>query len=131
MPVGGRLVLKGGETLEGVKKKKKSKKPKDVNPEDPEQQAQGEAVEPGTADPNKPKPIAPTAVNVMSGKNYEQEFEFETQRMAAPKARATPWGSSYRAPPEILHGYKHKVTGKSAEERLDMRSASKADKFCK
>ncbi len=28
-------------------------------------------------------------------------------------------------------GYDKKVTGKTAEERLDMRAATKADKFCK
>jgi hypothetical protein len=28
-------------------------------------------------------------------------------------------------------GYTHKVTGKTASERLDMRAATKADKFCK
>lgn len=36
------------------------------------------------------------AINTQTGKNYEQEFEFETARMAAPKIRSTPWGSSYR-----------------------------------
>lgn len=36
-------------------------------------------------------------------------------------------------PKHMLHilGYTKKVTGKTAEERLDLRSASKADKFCK
>jgi hypothetical protein len=44
-----------------------------------------------------------TAINV-SGKTYEEEFDLETKRMAAPKVKNTPWGSSYRAAPEILHG---------------------------
>jgi hypothetical protein len=35
--------------------------------------------------------------------------------------RSTAWGSTYRAAPEILHGYDRKVTGKTASERLDMR----------
>lgn len=53
------------------------------------------------------------------------------QRMSAPKARSTAWGSSYRAPPEVLHGYTKKVTGANAEERLDLRCASKGDRYCK
>lgn len=48
MPVGGRLVLKGGEVLEGaVKKKKKSKKSKDVSKEDLEQETKEEGGELG------------------------------------------------------------------------------------
>jgi len=31
----------------------------------------------------------------------------------------------------FLAGYTHKITGKTAEERLDLRASSKADKFCK
>lgn len=37
------------------------------------------------------------------------------------KVRSTAWGCTYRAPPEILHGYDRKVTGKTASERLDLR----------
>ena len=37
------------------------------------------------------------------------------------KTRNTAWGCTYRAPPEILHGYDKKVTGKTASERLDLR----------
>jgi hypothetical protein len=48
-----------------------------------------------------------------------------------PKVKTTPWGSSYREAPEILHGYSSKVKGETASERLDMRAATKADKFCK
>ena len=48
-----------------------------------------------------------------------------------PKVKTTPWGSTYRPAPEILHGYSHKVKGDTASERLDMRAATKADKFCK
>ena len=32
---------------------------------------------------------------------------------------------------QLFTGYNKKVTGKTAEERLDMRAATKADKFCK
>ena len=49
----------------------------------------------------------------------------------APKVRSTPWGASYRAPPTILHGYDKVVSGSNAQERLDLRCAAKADKFCK
>jgi len=47
------------------------------------------------------------------------------------QVRSTAWGSTFRAPPTILHGYSHAVTGKTAQERLDLRAASKADKYCK
>ncbi|KAG2493842.1 hypothetical protein HYH03_008058 [Edaphochlamys debaryana] len=123
----GKLVLKGGATLkdlQGVEKKKKKSKPKEL--------AEGEEkANEQPLDPTKPKPIAATAVNVMSGKNYEQEFDLETKRVQEGKAKSTPWGCGYRKAPEILHGYTTKVTGKTAEERLDMRAASKSDKFCK
>ncbi len=79
------------------------------------------------------------------------------------RARSNPWGATYRAAPEILHGacapdvraatrgqwagsagrspklfpcaasagYTKKVKGDTAEERLDMRAATKADRYCK
>ncbi|GLC50558.1 hypothetical protein PLESTB_000393100 [Pleodorina starrii] len=128
MPLGGKLVLKGGATLkelQGVEKKKSKK----VKKKDEENNV--DAGEEAPVDPTKPKPVAPTAVNVMSGKTYEEEFDLETKRVKEGKAKSTPWGCGYRAPPAILHGYTAKVTGKSAEERLDMRSAAKSDKFCK
>ncbi|GLC39219.1 hypothetical protein PLESTM_000865200 [Pleodorina starrii] len=128
MPLGGKLVLKGGATLkelQGVEKKKSKK----VKKKDEENNV--DAGEEAPVDPTKPKPVAPTAVNVMSGKTYEEEFDLETKRVKEGKAKSTPWGCGYRAPPAILHGYTTKVTGKSAEERLDMRSAAKSDKFCK
>lgn len=31
----------------------------------------------------------------------------------------------------LIEGYNKKVTGQNKEERLDMRSAMKSDKFCK
>jgi hypothetical protein len=52
--------------------------------------------------------------------------------MAEAKGRTNAWGTNFRAAPEILHGYSTKLTGKlSTEQRLDVRAASKADKFCK
>eukprot|EP00878_Enallax_costatus_P004153 GHUV01004382.1.p2 GENE.GHUV01004382.1~~GHUV01004382.1.p2 ORF type:complete len:121 (+),score=37.86 GHUV01004382.1:250-612(+) len=120
MPIGGQLKLKGGVSL----KKKKEKKPKKVQLEETEEQQDKDDKTEGTK-------VVPGAINVMTGKNYEQEFELEQQRMAQPKVKTTPWGSTYRPAPEILHGYSHKVKGDTASERLDMRAATKADKFCK
>jgi len=69
--------------------------------------------------------------SILSLKSYDEEFELESLKRQEGKARTTPWGSSYRAPPEILHGYSNKVKGVTADERLDLRCAAKADKFCK
>lgn len=134
MPLGGKLLLKGGVPLTGVEKKKK-KKSKQLN-----HAAVDDLNESGSKDvstsapdgqPQKPKAVDPTAINVMSGKRYEEEFEFETLRVKEGKTRSNPWGSSYRAPPTILHGYSKPVTGKTAGERLDLRAAAKADRYCK
>ncbi|CAG9460946.1 unnamed protein product [Pedinophyceae sp. YPF-701] len=122
MPVGGKLKLKGGEvvTANGVQKHKKKKRSKTV--------PEGEEVDPGTGE----KKISGAAVDTREGKTYEQIFDLEMQRVKQERSRgATPWGSSYRAPPEILHGYKKKVKGLTASERLDLRCASKSDRTCK
>lgn len=54
------------------------------------------------------------------------------KRQTEAAGRSTPWGSSFRAAPEILHGYKEKLPadGKALtmEQRLDKRAASKGDK---
>mmetsp|Transcript_17857 Transcript_17857/g.53546 ORF Transcript_17857/g.53546 Transcript_17857/m.53546 type:complete len:132 (-) Transcript_17857:130-525(-) len=131
MPVGGKLTLKGGEPLLEKKIKKKKKKP---TAEVPEEEAAGEP-----SDPAKPKQADAQGISVQSGRTYEDEFEFEKQRRREAtqqenplgRIKSTPWGTSYRAAPEILHGYKAKVTGKTAEERLDMRAAQKSDKFAR
>lgn len=132
-------MLKGGVPLKGSVKKIKHKKSKAVaaaaDSDDEEQHVQQEEQAPAGAQPDTQpgatRKVDPHAINVMSGKSYEQEFDLEQQRMKKPKVKSTPWGSSYRAAPEILHGYTSKVTGKNASERLDMRAATKADKFCK
>lgn len=67
----------------------------------------------------------------MSNKTYEDEFALEMEKAKQGKAKSTPWGSGYRAPPPVLHGYQSKVSGKTPEERLDIRAAMKSDKFCK
>lgn len=58
----------------------------------------------------------------MSNKSYEEEFSLEMSKAQEGKSKATPWGSGFKKAPEILHGYEKKVKGKTAEERLDMRS---------
>lgn len=73
----------GGSTLkdlEGIEKKKSKKKNKALAAA-----VEGDAAaDPNAApaDPTKPKPAAPTAINVMSGKTYEEEFDLETKRVA-------------------------------------------------
>ncbi|GFH18902.1 uncharacterized protein HaLaN_15775, partial [Haematococcus lacustris] len=116
-----------GEPLGGIQKKK-AKKPKKVDDVAEGQDGQVEEASVSAVDPSAPKPVDPAAVNVMSGKKYEEEFEFEKLRRETGKARSTPWGSTYRQAPEILHGYTKKVLGVTAEERLDIRASTKADK---
>lgn len=109
MPIGGRLTLKGGLVVSksGVEKKKtKKKKTKDGG--DKKEEEEGAATTKG--------------ISVMSNKTYEEEFSMEMSRAKTGKERSTPWGTGFRKAPEILHGYQQKVKGKTAEERLDMRS---------
>eukprot|EP00195_Chlamydomonas_chlamydogama_P008032 CAMPEP_0202900738 /NCGR_PEP_ID=MMETSP1392-20130828/12008_1 /ASSEMBLY_ACC=CAM_ASM_000868 /TAXON_ID=225041 /ORGANISM="Chlamydomonas chlamydogama, Strain SAG 11-48b" /LENGTH=128 /DNA_ID=CAMNT_0049587177 /DNA_START=74 /DNA_END=460 /DNA_ORIENTATION=+ len=128
MPIGGKLVLKGGETLSDKKIKKKKKSKKVDVPEEEE----APNTEQGTEqDQGKPKKTDAKGISIQSGKTYEEEFEFETQRMKEAKGKSTPWGSSHRTAPEILHGYTQKVTGATASERLDMRAATKSDRYAK
>ena len=137
MPLGA-LKLKGGETLGGVKKKKKaSKKHADATAEQASKDTgdvpAATADQDGQAGPSGAKPegtdYAAAATN--SKLEYEKEFKFETKRMEEGKARGTAWGVTYRAPPAILHGYDKKVKGDTYEERLDLRCAKKADRMCK
>ncbi|KAL6753165.1 hypothetical protein V8C86DRAFT_2733960 [Haematococcus lacustris] len=127
----GRLVLKGGEPLGGIQKKK-AKKPKKVGDVAEGQDGQVEEASASVVDPSAPKPVDPAAVNVMSagGLLGAAWLQFEKLRRETGKARSTPWGSTYRQAPEILHGYTKKVLGVTAEERLDIRASTKADKFC-
>ena len=46
---------------------------------------------------------------------------FCAPRLQQGKTRTTAFGSTYRAPPSILHGYSKAVTGNTASERLDLR----------
>ena len=65
-----------------------------------------------------------TGISVMSNNSYEEEFLLEMNKAREGKSKATPWGSGYKKAPEILHGYDKKVKGKTAEERLDLRSGN-------
>lgn len=68
-------MLKGGVTL-GKKKKKKKMAAEDAVAElDAAQE-----TAPQQHDPTKPKPLDPTAISA-SGKTYEEDFVYETQRM--------------------------------------------------
>lgn len=117
-----KLSLKGGVPW-GVSKKKKKKVPKDLALDTEAEIPQILGVD--------GKPIDPKSVSVQSGKTYEQEFSLQMEKAKSGKVKNTPWGSSFRAPQEVLHGYSAPVKGANAEERLDLRCAIKTDKFCK
>eukprot|EP01023_Acetabularia_acetabulum_P059381 TRINITY_DN71367_c0_g1_i1.p2 TRINITY_DN71367_c0_g1~~TRINITY_DN71367_c0_g1_i1.p2 ORF type:complete len:129 (-),score=29.37 TRINITY_DN71367_c0_g1_i1:93-479(-) len=128
MPVGGRLKLKGDKVIGGVKKKKKSKKIVERS------EIEGEDII-QTEEPNvtqRDKSVKQDSISIVSGKNYEEEFSLEMAKAKEGKTRSTPWGSTFRAPPTVLHGYSEKLKGSgNAEQRLDVRCAMRADKFCK
>jgi hypothetical protein len=97
MPVGGKLVLKGGlhVTSSGVHKKsnKKRKAQKELTEEEKKQKEEADKAA-----------GLQSGISIQSGKTYEKEFDLEMSRALDGKIKNTPWGSSYRAPPEILHG---------------------------
>ena len=130
MPVGGKLVLKGGirVTSSGVeKKKKKKRRRKDNLAEDSTQANRADQGISASVPPLQPFVFDATSsdgavtgsISVQSNKTYEEEFAFEIEKVKHKRA------------PEILHGYDKKITGKNAAERLDMRSSMKADRYCK
>lgn len=45
-------------------------------------------------------------ISVQNNNTYEQEFALEMEKARQGKVKNTPWGSSFRAAPEILHGEK-------------------------
>jgi hypothetical protein len=127
MPVLGKLVLKGGQSVGGVKKKKKGSKSKrqqgsEAGTSAPDEHAQAGEGETGTGG---------TITTTHPGFLYEKEFKFESERMNEGKARSTAWGATYSKAPTILHGYDKQVKGDTYEERLDLRCAKKADRMCK
>lgn len=126
----GKLVLKGGEQVGGVGKKKGKKKKAKQQPDE----ATTETAAAAASDDAGPSGAAEAGTGTAKPPpklEYEQEFKFETARMQEGKARSTAWGATYKAPPEILHGYDRKVNGETYEERLDLRCAKKADRMCK
>jgi len=115
MPIGGKLVLKGGLQVSSgvVKKKKKSKKKR----ESTDERDQGKTA---AGDDNDDKKTAPTTtgISVQGNQTYEEIFNLEIQRSKAGSSR--PDG-----------GQKMKIKTASAEQRLDNREGRKADKYCK
>ncbi|KAK9807932.1 hypothetical protein WJX73_004232 [Symbiochloris irregularis] len=122
-----KLTLKGGQPW-GVSKKKKKPKARAKPPEEGEETAEEQPQILGVDG----KPIDPKSVAVQSGKTYEEEFALQMEKAKEGKVKNTPWGSSYRAPNDILHGYDAPIKKfDTAEKRLDLRCAVKTDKFCK
>jgi len=120
----GKLVLKGGVQLP-IEKKQRSTNSHRAERAD----AAEEAAEAGTG-------AAAGGIGGEVGKapslSYEELFPAEQRHLAAARGRTTAWGTNYRAAPEVLHGYSARLSGPlSAEQKLDVRSAAKADKFCK
>jgi hypothetical protein len=122
---GGSLSFKNGGSL-GVTKKKKKKKDKKL--------ASDAAVEQALGEKSVGEGIGGAPGGDAKG-TYEELFPAEKKRQIDAKGRSNCWGTNYREAPEVLHGYtetwKGKEKGMSAEERLDLRAASKADKFCR
>ena len=126
------LVLKGGLNLAkkaappGGQAATKKRKAADVDGDGAPGHAGGGAAGGGTG--------IGGAVGGPTDKNYEELFASEMARAQAGKGRTTAWGTNFRPAPEVLHGYSKKLdTSKplSAEERLDIRASTKADKFCR
>jgi len=120
---GGSLSFKNGGSL-GVTKKKKKK----------DKKATAEAVvAQALQDTTVGEGIGGEPGGEAKG-TYEDLFPAEKKRQNDAKGRSVCYGTNYREAPEVLHGYTESWKGKknmSAEERLDLRAASKGDKFCR
>jgi len=119
---GGSLSFKNGGSL-AVKKEKKKK----------DKRASDEALELALEERRVGEGIG-GAPGGDAKSDYEDLFPAEKKRQADAKGRSNCWGTNYREAPDVLHGYTESWKGKksfSAEERLDLRAASKADKFCR
>jgi hypothetical protein len=136
MPIGGKLVLKGGATLGGGVEKKKKKKKANKGVDDAEAAAMaaagdggsGAAAAAGPSSSSQPQEVLPKDKLPTA---YEQANPFEAKRLQQGQERSTAWSASYRKPPAVLHGRTAPIRGDTAEERLDLRAASKADRYCK
>ena len=126
---GGKLSFKGGGDLGGVtKKKKKKKKDKEKEGEEGKAGASEREMNIGQGIGGDPGGDAKGT--------YEELFPYEKKRQLDGKGRSICWGTNYREAPEVLHGYteswkKKKPHEMTAEERLDLRCGSKADKYSK
>lgn len=135
MPVGGKLRLKGGlevkrHGLDKKKKKKKSTSSKVSNSAGGLNETRDESVssdlidkDAGLRDSERQAGISSESKSRHTIKSYEEEFGLEMNKLKRTVES--------KAMPDVLHGYSTKVKGKTAEERLDLRSAMKSDKFCK
>lgn len=125
---GGKFSFKGGGEL-GVKKKKKKKdKGGLVEGDEAKEAALEQAMNVGQGIGGDPGGDAKGT--------YEELFPYEKKRQLEGKGRSQCWGTNYREAPEVLHGYTERWKDKktidmSAEERMDLRCGSKADKYCK
>jgi len=143
MPIGGKLMLKGGASLGGggVDKKKAKKKKTAAGGDAAAAAAAAAAGGAGTSASAAAAAGAAAAGPALKEElpndklpaAYEKAFEIEARRLQQRRERASPWGASYRPPPPgaILHGRDRAIRGDTAEERLDLRSAAKADRYCK
>ena len=126
---GGKFTFKGGGDLGVKKKKKKSKKAKD------EDKAGGDGAGVVEQGMSVGQGIGGDPGGDAKG-TYEELFPYEKKRQAEGKGRGQCFGTNYREAPEVLHGYTEswknkKLSEMTAEERMDLRCGSKADKYCK
>jgi hypothetical protein len=118
MPIGGKLLLKGGLQVSSsgvTKKKKKSKKKRELT--DEREQVQAAIAAADNEVDGKPSPTT-TGISVQGNQTYEEIFNLEIQRSKGGGNR--PDG-----------GQKLNTKTASAEQRLDNRESRKADKYCK
>jgi hypothetical protein len=129
------LVLKGGLSLAAKKEPAGNKKRKAT---DADAAADGA---PGAAGQGGGEAVGAASAGGIGGpaggpatKTYEELFASEMARAREAKGRTSAWGTNFRAAPEVLHGYSERLdTSKplTSEQRLDLRAATKADKFCR
>lgn len=131
--VPGRLLLKGGVGLVERKPQRKRKATANAAAEPAPTAAASDEAAGGAGEAPAVAGIG-GAVGQKPTSTYEDLFPLESKRLAEAKGRTAPYGTNYRAPPAVLHGYTAPLDRSaplSAEARLDLRSAAKADKFCR
>jgi hypothetical protein len=92
-----------------------------------------QTVQPGACSSAFTLNVGSTGLVKLTTDNYQQVVcvHFFHLLVAEDSVVSDMQGQGYRAPPPVLHGYSAPVTGETHEERLDIRCAKKADKFCK